>query len=73
MPIKSYKNIVGGCCAPNPKKQFNDVYYDDGGTYSSTGDKIVGIVDAPMIQNIYVQGWYMQSFVDNNSVVGIFL
>jgi hypothetical protein len=33
------------------------------------GNKIVGIVDAPMVQNIYVEGWYMQSFVDNNSVV----
>ncbi|KAH8555637.1 retinol binding protein receptor-domain-containing protein, partial [Umbelopsis sp. PMI_123] len=61
-------DTVGGCCAPNPRKQFSNVYYDDGSTYNSTGDKIVGVVDAPMIQNIYVQGWYMQSFVDNASV-----
>jgi alpha-acetolactate decarboxylase len=45
------------------------VYYDDGSTYNATRDKIVGVVDAPMIQNVYVEGWYMQSFVDNASVV----
>ncbi|KAI9287497.1 retinol binding protein receptor-domain-containing protein [Umbelopsis sp. AD052] len=61
-------DTVGGCCAPNPRKQFSDVYYDDGSTYNRTGDKIVGVVDAPMIQNVHVQGWYMQSFVDNASV-----
>ncbi|KAI8575702.1 hypothetical protein K450DRAFT_202633 [Umbelopsis ramanniana AG] len=62
------QQTVGGCCAPNPRKQFSDVYYDDGSTYNRTGDKIVGVVDAPMIQNVHVQGWYMQSFVDNASV-----
>ncbi|KAG2178944.1 hypothetical protein INT43_001791, partial [Umbelopsis isabellina] len=67
-PAQVSLNTVGGCCAPNPRKQFSNVYYDDGSTYQESGNKIVGIVDAPMVQNILVEGWYMQSFVDNNSV-----
>ncbi|KAI8364591.1 retinol binding protein receptor-domain-containing protein [Blakeslea trispora] len=60
--------LVGGCCAPNRHKQTGFLYRDDGSTFSETGNKIVAIADKPMVQDIYVTGWYMKKFVDDHAM-----
>lgn len=60
---------MGGCCAPNRWKPTQSLYHDDGGTFAETGDKIVGIADAPLVQTIEVQGSYMRRFVDDYAMV----
>ncbi|RCH85469.1 hypothetical protein CU097_004546 [Rhizopus azygosporus] len=60
--------LVGGCCAPNRHKLTGFLYRDDGSSYKDTGNKIVAISDRPVVQNITIKGWYMQSFVDDGAV-----
>ncbi|KAG1199175.1 hypothetical protein G6F70_005168 [Rhizopus microsporus] len=60
--------LVGGCCAPSRYKPTDFLYRDDGSSYKNTGNKIVAISDRPIVQNITIQGWYMQSFVDDGAV-----
>ncbi|KAG1174293.1 hypothetical protein G6F71_005001 [Rhizopus microsporus] len=62
------QQYVGGCCAPSRYKPTDFLYRDDGSSYKNTGNKIVAISDRPIVQNITIQGWYMQSFVDDGAV-----
>ncbi|ORY95498.1 retinol binding protein receptor-domain-containing protein [Syncephalastrum racemosum] len=59
---------VGGCCAPNRWKPTTSVYQDDGRTFADTGDKVVGIADAPLLQTISVETRYIRYFVDDHAV-----
>ncbi|KAI8379961.1 retinol binding protein receptor-domain-containing protein [Choanephora cucurbitarum] len=60
--------LVGGCCAPNRHKSTGFLYQDDGSSFNETGNKIVAIADRPMVQDIFVTGWYMKQFVDDHAM-----
>ncbi|OAD77614.1 hypothetical protein PHYBLDRAFT_164516 [Phycomyces blakesleeanus NRRL 1555(-)] len=59
---------VGGCCAPSRFKPTGYVFEDDGSTVQTTGDLMVRVADAPLVQTVLVDGWYLQAFTDDRAV-----